>query len=209
MVWFAVIVGLAVVGAIAAIAALAKQSKDSFEVAGQLIPGMPTSAPASWAGSHDPEARLHRRLRDALVALRANQVFDHSGSLLDMRVELEQQALEVDEQLVATAALPLSMRGEPLDRLTEAVVSIERAVSDLAGESASTVAIRLEAVLDDLKARTSTVAQAREALDEIDAEQGLYRPGTHAGLAEADDREVEIESEGEEPEGTTPFQAGS
>lgn len=206
MVWFALIVGLAVMGAIAGIAVLAKQSKDSYEAAGQLIPGVPTSAPASWAGSHDPEARLHRRLRDALVALRANQVFDHSGALLDMRVELEQQAIEVDEQLVATAALPLSMRGEPLDRLTEAVVSIEKAVADLAGESASTVAIRLEAVLDDLRARTSTVAQARAALDEIDAEQGLYAPGTYGGLGAG---EVSAVDDGDEPEGTTSFQTGS
>lgn len=207
MIWLAVIAGLAVVGAIAAIAVLAKQSKDSFEAAGQLVPGVKGSAPASWAGSHAPEARLHRRLRDALAALRANQVFDHSGSLLDMRVELEQQALEVDQQLVATAALPLSMRGEPLDRLTEAVVSIERTVAELAGESASTVAIRLEALLDDVKTRTSTVAQARKALDEIDAEQGLYQPGSASRFEER--RESPSQVSDDEPDGTPRPQAGS
>lgn len=53
-----------------------------------LIPGVPTNAPASWAGSHDPEARMHRRLRDALAALRANRDFDDDGALLPLRVDL-------------------------------------------------------------------------------------------------------------------------
>lgn len=199
MVWLALVVGLAAVGAVLGIALLAKRSKDSFEAANQLVPGMTSSAPASWAGSHDPEARLHRRLRDALAALRANQVFDQSGSLLDLRAELEAQALEVDEQLVATAALPMSLRGEPLDRLTEAVLAIERAVAELAGESATAVAARLEAVLDDVKTRTGTVAQARKALDELDAEQGLYQPGAWSGPATGEARPADEDG----PEGTT------
>lgn len=207
MIWLAVIVGLAVVGMVAAIAVLAKRSKDSFEAAGQLIPGVPSPAPTSWAGSHDPEARLHRRLRDALAALGANQVFDHSGALLDLRVELEQQALEVDEQLVATAALPLSMRSEPLDRLTEAVTSIEQAVAELAGQSASVVAQRLEAVLDDVRSRTGTVTQARDALDALDAEQGLYQPGAWSGPT--GDSAPVADTDGGEPEGTTSSQPGS
>jgi hypothetical protein len=205
--WLALIVGLAVVGVIVGIAVLAKQSKDSFESAGQLIPGVPSPAPTSWAGSHDPEARLHRRLRDALAALRANQVFDQSGALLDLRVELEQQALAVDEQLVATAALPLSLRGESLDRLTEAVNSIEQAVAELAGQSASVVAQRLEAVLDDVRSRVSTVAQARAALDELDAEHGLYQPGGLSG-ATGDVSPTTHPGEGEPGEAGSP-QPGS
>ena len=74
-------------------AVVALRNKAAFERSNELIPGVRSVAPTSWAGSHEPEARLHRRLIQALDALRANQAFDHDGSLLDLRVELEQQAV--------------------------------------------------------------------------------------------------------------------
>lgn len=158
---------LAVVSAVAVAAVIALRNKSAFERSNDLIPGVRSAAPAAWAGSHDPEARLHRRLRQALDALRANQAFDHDGHLLDLRVELEQQAVEVDEQLVATAALPVHLRSDPLERLTAAVASIEQAVADLAGASATETSARLARALDDVRVRTGLVAQARAALDDL------------------------------------------
>ncbi|MBX3286938.1 MAG: hypothetical protein KF703_16440 [Actinobacteria bacterium] len=158
---------LAVLSAAALALALAVRNKRAYTKSNELIPGTRSVAPASWAGSHDPEARLHRRLVAALAALRANQAFDHDGTLLDIRVELEQQAVEVDQQLVATAALPMHLRTEPLGRLTAAVESLEQAVADLAGSSAADTSARLSRALDDVRARTGLVAQARAALDEL------------------------------------------
>ncbi len=135
----------------------------------ELIPGMPTNAPASWAGSHDPEARMHRRLRDALAALRANRDFDNDGALLPLRVDLEMQARALDDQLVATAALPAHLRREPMDRLEAAVRGIEQGVADVAGVSVGDASARVARVLEDLRSATGTVAQARAALDELDA----------------------------------------
>jgi hypothetical protein len=174
-----VVLGVLAVLSVAAVAAvIALRNKAAFERSNELIPGVRSVAPTSWAGSHEPEARLHRRLRQALDALRANQAFDHDGALLDLRVELEHQALEVDQQLVATAALPVHLRSDPLERLTGAVASLEQAVADLAGSSAAETAARLNRALDDVRARTGLVAQARAALEDLPPVESL--PATPA-----------------------------
>lgn len=169
----AFLLGLLLVGVIgAALVAgfIALRNKQAFTRDAKLGPGLATSAPTAWAGSHDPEARLHRRLRDAVAALAANQSFDFDGSLLDLRVELEQQAVALDEQLVATAALPMHMRSDPLGRISEAVVALEQAVADLAGASADEAAQRLALALRDISDRTGMVAQARVALDAMETD---------------------------------------
>lgn len=177
--FFVALLGLVVVVVVAALAVagvIALRNKSSFERDSRLAPGLSSSAPTAWAGSHDPEARLHRRLRDAIAALSANRAFDDDGNLLYLRVELEHQAVALDEQLVATAALPLHVRREPLERVTGAVESLEQAVADLAGSSAGEAAARLNVVLDDVRTRTGLVAQARAALDALDHQPGLVAP---------------------------------
>lgn len=181
------LVVMAMVGAVAVAGVIALRNKSSFERDSRLAPGLSTSAPAAWAGSHDPEARLHRRLRDAIAALSVNQAFDDDGNLLDLRVELELQAVALDEQLVATAALPLHVRREPLERITRAVETIEHAVADLAGSSADEAGGRLDSALDDVRTRTGLVAQARAALDALDDEPGAVAPPT-PGVAQSPDQ---------------------
>ena len=158
-----VVVAAGAVGAFA----LASRSKKSFAEANQVIPGRPTRAPASWAGSHDPEAVLHRRLRDAMAALRANRAFDDDGALLDVRVELEEQAVALDDELVAVAALPRLHRHEPLARVTEAVNTIETAVAELASRPAVDARPRLEEVLNRIRERATLVDEIRAELDQL------------------------------------------
>ena len=62
-----------------------------------------------------------------MAALRANRAFDDDGALLDVRVELEEQAVALDDELVAVAALPRLHRHEPLARVPEAVNPIATA----------------------------------------------------------------------------------
>lgn len=178
----ALFVVLAIAGA-AALAVIAVRAANkvqtNYERTNEVVPGIPSPAPTSWLGSHDPEARLHRRLVDAMKALRVNQSFDQNGVLLDLRVELEQQAVAVDAELVATAALPMALREEPLQVLAGAVETIEHAVAGLATTSATDVGDRLQRMVEELRVRTSTVAQARIALDEIDA-ASVTDPGTDA-----------------------------
>jgi hypothetical protein len=171
--WLLALVALVIVlgGAVGAVV-LAARARQQYRASNQVVPGRPTLAPASWAGSHDPEAVLHRRLRDAMAALRANQVFDHDGALLDVRVELEEQALALDEQLVAVAALPRLHRAEPLARVTEAVSTIEKAVADLASRSAREAGPRLAEVLERIQERTSLVEEIRTELDRLPTAEG-------------------------------------
>jgi hypothetical protein len=102
-----------------------------FAAANQIVPGTATRAPAAWAGAHTPEARLHRRLRDAVAALRANPALEDAWAL-ESRVSLEQHALAVDERLVAVAALPAGVRAAPLAGVAAAVDALEGAVASLA-----------------------------------------------------------------------------
>lgn len=185
--FLAAVVVVAVIGtAVAGYAAVraTRTVRTNYEQSNQVVPGTPTAAPTSWLGSHDPEARLHRRLIDAVRALNANQQFDTFGTYLDLRVELEQQAVVIDNELVAVAALPVGQRQEPLAKLTGAVESIEVAVGELARTSAQNAADQLARTLDGLRERTSTLEEAKAALDELDRQEGgssEQTPGSDGG----------------------------
>lgn len=119
---------LLVVSAVAAATWVVRTNKRQFAEANEVVPGTATRAPAEWAGAHTPEARLHRRLRDAVEALRANPAMEDTW-MLEARVSLEQHALSVDERLIAVAALPERVRAEPLAAVGAAVDAVEVAVA--------------------------------------------------------------------------------
>ncbi len=156
----AVVVAAVVIGAIA----LARTSKKKFEDDNVIVAGQDTGAPAAWAGAHSPEARLHRRIRDAVRALQANADLD--GQLTEARVRLEGEAVAIDRRLVAAAALPESVRAEPMERVTAAVVALEQAAADavLAADltDESVIGETTQAIND----RLTALAEARAALDE-------------------------------------------
>jgi hypothetical protein len=127
-----VVVVLVLLIASAAVAAtvVVRTQRRKFAEANVVVPGTATKAPAEWAGAHTPEARLHRRLRDAVEAVRANPAME-DAFMMDARVSLEQQALAVDERLIAVAALPERVRTEPLASVSAAVDAVEAAVAAL------------------------------------------------------------------------------
>ena len=125
-----VVVLLMVVAAVVAATVVVRSGKEKYAKANEVIPGRATGAPAEWAGAHTPEARLHRRLRDAVQALGANPAMEDSW-MLDARVSLEEQAVAVDERLIAVAALPERLRAEPLEGVRAAVDAVEAAVAAL------------------------------------------------------------------------------
>ncbi len=153
-----------VVGLTAATMLTLRRQRERFASANEVVPGVPTTAPAAWAGSHDPEARLHRRLRDAMTALRsAPAALDGAG--LDLRVELEQQALALDEGLVAIAAAPAAHREAPLARATGAVEQLEAAVAEVATAGVGETADRLEQARADVRRQRVTLEEIRAELD--------------------------------------------
>ncbi|MGI8711268.1 MAG: hypothetical protein ACR2LA_09780 [Acidimicrobiales bacterium] len=162
---------IAVVGVGAGVAyavALALRSKREYEASNEVVPGRPSSVPASWAGSHDDAAVLHRRLVAAMAALRANRSFDDEGALIDLRVELEQQALAIDDRLVAVDALPAPVRAEALGEATAATAAVEQAVATVTAQSVAAMGPAVEAALDDLRRSTSTLDEIRRQLDASD-----------------------------------------
>ena len=126
----AVLLLVVVVGGAGVLVVVSGQ-RAKFAKANQVVPGLPSRAPAAWAGAHSPEARLHRRLRDAVHAMRASPALE-DGWAIESRVALEQHALAVDDRLVAVAALPDTVRAQPLAAVAEAVAAVEAAVASLA-----------------------------------------------------------------------------
>lgn len=182
---------------------LASRAKAGYRASNQLVPGVPSRAPASWAGSHKPEAKLHRRLRDALAALRANQQFDDDGGLLDLRVEIEQQAMAIDERLIAVAALPESVRNTPLMRLQGEVTLVEQAVADLVTKASVAGRAEMEATLTRMRERIALVDEARASLDAQHLDLHAPLPDLPAPDPEPTEVERPADGPGEQPGGST------
>jgi hypothetical protein len=96
----------------------------------QVAPGIRSPAPISWIASPVAGARLHRRLRDAVISARAsvegNGLLEGLGGLV---VELERHAASVDRQLVVVerASTPVRRR---LRRELHAEVQMVESVSE-------------------------------------------------------------------------------
>lgn len=158
---------VAVLGAVAAAVARDRRRRN------QVVPGTDTGAPLAWAGAHTPEARLHRRLRDAVTAVRA--IADPDGSLLSARVEIERAAVEVDRHLVALSAMHERERAGRIGTASSAVAAIESAaasLADIGGAGRNVIARsgpgRLQAV-EEATTRVDLLREAVAELDEVDA----------------------------------------
>ncbi len=151
--------------AIAVAAVVHRRQQRALARDSQLIAGRPTRAPASWAVSHDPEARLHRRLRDAMAALHAVDAMD-TGSTVTLRADLEQTAIALDDQLVVVAQLTPPQRQELLAAITATVESIEAAVGRYAAA----------ATMPDTIALDADVATVQRQLDVTKELQRRLRP---------------------------------
>ncbi len=162
--------------------ALARQGRKDYQAQGQVVPGVASEAPASWAGAHTREAKLHRRLGESVRSLHALQATgSESVRMLELRVELEQQALEVDRRLIAAAALPAATRDGALDKVEQAVATVEQAATELVTQAVGDPSgdRGLQGVADQIR----LAAEARAELDEleqlgIDAAGGGWSPAT-------------------------------
>ena len=90
----------------------------------------PSRAPIAWAGSHVPEARLHRRIRKALRAFE-QPAGVLTAAQLDSQVTLTVAAQELDDRLVAIAALPDETKAAALASASADVADLERRIADV------------------------------------------------------------------------------
>ncbi len=150
--------------------ALAVRSKREFKEQNEVVPGVASPAPASWAGAHSPEAKLHRRLRDAVAAARANPRLVELG-LAEQTKQVEAEALAIDERLVAVSNLPERNKAEPLTKLESAVTALEDAVASLVtSSSVADTKELLEQAVSDADIRLQALAEARAEVERIDRE---------------------------------------
>lgn len=171
--------------------ALTVRSRREFSDANEIVPGVPSSAPASWAGSHSPEARLHRRLRDAVRSARANPKLAELG-LADATRQIEADALAIDDRLVAAAGLPDRHRADAVAAFEKPVAALEDAAAALV--QSVTVADSkelLEQHVSDADIKLHALAEARAEVERLD--RAITDPDLGSDTVVADtDRDGEV-----------------
>lgn len=158
-------IGIAVIAAVGAAYALgAQRVKQNARRSQQIAPGQRSAAPLGWAGAHTPEAKLHRRLGEAMSGLRKATEDD---PLVTVNVDVvEREALKIESQLVAASHLPGRLKGPALDELGVAVDQIEDVSAQLIQRSAELSAGDVKAQLDELSERLHLLDEARTELDQ-------------------------------------------
>jgi hypothetical protein len=160
-----VFLGLVMVAAAVTATVVVRSQKRKYAEANEVVPGTATGAPAEWAGAHTPEARLHRRLRDAVAALRANPALEDAYRM-DARVSLEQHALAVDARLIAVAALPERVRAVPLASVAAAVDAVEAAVASLVTGPPLEAGGRLDQAMAEVESRVAKLPHGKGGLEQ-------------------------------------------
>jgi hypothetical protein len=180
---------LAAVGAIVVFGvALTLRSKKDFDDANEVVPGVKSAAPASWAGAHSSEAKLHRRLGESVRAARNNPRLVELG-LSAQTKQIESEALAIDERLVAAAHLPASHRSDAVAALEPHVVALEEAVATLiTGTTVGQSKALLESVVSEADIKLQALAQARAEVEQLDqqasgrvTDESGGEPGTATG----------------------------
>ena len=160
-------------GVVAIVMVIARHQKQSVAYDNQVVPGIPSNAPASWAGSHDPEARLHRRLRDAIRALHGVNAYDTAASV-NLRAGLEQSAMAVDTHLIAIATLPQSHRDQALPDATAAVEAVEAGVAQYVSATTKPDPVTLEAGLQGVQTSIDAITRNLGALGPGGSAAGIH-----------------------------------
>ncbi|WP_216894632.1 hypothetical protein [Nocardia alni] len=166
-------------GAVAILVVISRHQKQSIAYDNQIVPGIPSNAPSSWAGSHDPEAKLHRRLRDAVRALRAVNAYDTAASV-QLRAGLEQSAVAVDNHLVAIAGIPEPHRAPVLAEAATMVEAIESGVAQYASATTKPDPVAFESGLQGVQTSVDAITRRIQALgpgQSTSGQIGFPQPG--------------------------------
>lgn len=175
----AIIAVILVAGVAGAFYAGAQRVKQNTRKSQQLAPGTPSAVPLGWAGAHTPEAKLHRRLGQAMSGLRAATDDD---LMVTANVEVvEREALKIEQQLVAASMMAERLKGPAIDELSAAVDQIENVSAQLIQRSAELSSGDVQAQLAELSERLDLLDQARAELDAPTANRPT--PGTSADEA--------------------------
>jgi hypothetical protein len=139
----------------------------------RVSPRRRTSAPLNWLWSFRPAARLHRRLRTAVLT--AQRALDSGGdgcgpwpALVELAADIEQQACAIDTRLVVAGQAPVALRRKLVIDLTVQVVEVEHLTGRLVGLAQRTGAEHGQQ--PDGATGTQRIRERLDALDEALAE---------------------------------------
>ena len=199
----AIVVVAIVVGAIAVgtgAMALGRAAGNDAAASNQIVPGIDSGAPANWFGAHSPEAILHRRLRDAVAAMRDNPTME-DPSIVGVRGDIEQEAIAIDQRLIAVARLPEARRSERMAQVAAAVEQLEGLVADAIDTAATPTTGGIEAV----RTRLDLIGQARREIAETSSgSMQAMRDVLDAADRPADAPEAEPGTDQQTDDGGTP-----
>lgn len=172
MIWVSLVVLLVAAAGIAGAVALARTARRDRDDTLELVPGVPSRAPTSWAGAHNPEARAYRRLVAAVRAGRAAPGTS-DGSVGAQRVQIENEAVLIEARLLAAATVPGERRTDAVAEAVALVDGFESLVADFvlaAGESPAA----LDRAMAESALRLSALREARIEVERIDRlERGI------------------------------------
>ncbi|HWL43444.1 MAG TPA: hypothetical protein VNQ73_10910 [Ilumatobacter sp.] len=168
MLWTILVIAAVVVigGAVALGTGLLSDSRKQQREYLQAVPGVGPKAPANWFGSHAPEAKLHRRLCDAVTAAHAQPDTPVSGL-----AALDNAAVMLDQRLIGAAALPAGHREQAIEELAPLVQRFEDSVATFARSAApDPLGTGFDASMATIQAELDALAQARAEVERIDGQ---------------------------------------
>jgi hypothetical protein len=139
-----------------------RRSKKNME----LVPGTPSRIPDNWFGSHDPEAKLYRRLLESVRGVQAlgSDISGNSETI----ASVQRQALQIEGQLIGVTHIAARLRAPVLEQLERTVTQIEQIATDIIGHEAGWERLEIGQALDDLSERLQLIDQARAELDQTE-----------------------------------------
>lgn len=178
----AIIIAAVVLIAVVAFGALflARNSKRTYDKQAELFAGQPSTVPPQFGGSHDPEARLFRRLRDAIAALHGNEVFTGDALMLDARVQIDLCAQRITDQLIAISRLAQSQKSDAVAPIEPKITGLESLAADLVTLTGTKALDRAESTLALLapSPETQVVERVHPVTEAPDAVQATSEQST-------------------------------
>lgn len=151
----------------------------------RVSPDVETSAPVSWLGAPGAGARLHRRLRTAVVVARsASAAAPTAAHLAELTAELEREAVGIDAHLVIGSRVKGRDGRTRMAALAQQVRKVEQVASQIsllaAQAQAPMVGAAQGSALDDLSRQLDHLEQARHEVAEVETAAGVHRVSPYA-----------------------------
>ncbi len=146
----------------------------------RVSPDAATAAPLTWLGAPGAGARMHRRLRTAVIVARtAAAGAPTAPNLAELAAQMEQEAVALDTHLVVASRVKGKQGRAQMSALAQQVRQVERVASQVsllaAQAQAPLIGRGQPTALDDLARQLDLLEQARGEVAEVESAVGVQR----------------------------------